>query len=86
MLSVIAQQIHAILTALSLKQKRFVFEGKEIPLLPQVAIFITMNPGTILLKGIDDYRIGLVLFRLCWSYGITRQSQITVPTSVNGGT
>ncbi|UJR33040.1 hypothetical protein I4U23_020499 [Adineta vaga] len=44
-LSVIAQQIHSILTALSLKQKRFVFEGKEIPLQSQVGIFITMNPG-----------------------------------------
>lgn len=44
-LSVIAQQIHSILTALSLKQNRFIFEGKEIPLLPQVGIFITMNPG-----------------------------------------
>ncbi|CAF1493626.1 unnamed protein product [Rotaria magnacalcarata] len=44
-LSVVAQQIHSILTALSLKQKRFVFEGKEIPLLSQVGIFITMNPG-----------------------------------------
>ena len=44
-LSVVAQQIHAILTALSLKQKRFLFEGKEIPLLSQVGIFITMNPG-----------------------------------------
>ncbi len=44
-LSVVAQQIHSILTALSLKQNRFVFEGKEIPLSSQVGIFITMNPG-----------------------------------------
>ena len=44
-LSVVAQQIHSILTALSLKQKRFIFQGKEIPLSPQVGIFITMNPG-----------------------------------------
>ena len=43
-LSVVAQQIHALLTALSLKQKRFVFSGKEIPLQAQVGIFITMNP------------------------------------------
>jgi len=46
-LSVVAQQIHSILTALSLKQKRFIFEGKEIPLLSQVGIFITMNPGVL---------------------------------------
>lgn len=46
-LSVIAQQIHSILTALASKQRRFLFEGKEIPLLPQVGIFVTMNPGFI---------------------------------------
>lgn len=28
-----------------MKQTRFIFEGKEIPILPQVGIFITMNPG-----------------------------------------
>ncbi len=44
-LSVVAQQIRSILTALSLKQNRFIFEGKEIPLSSQVGIFITMNPG-----------------------------------------
>ncbi|KAF7269690.1 hypothetical protein GWI33_017275 [Rhynchophorus ferrugineus] len=44
-LSVVAQQILCILQALSLKQKRFVFEGLEIALKWTVGIFITMNPG-----------------------------------------
>ncbi|CAF0727175.1 unnamed protein product [Didymodactylos carnosus] len=44
-LSVVAQQILSILTALASKQKQFLFEGNEISLLSQVGIFITMNPG-----------------------------------------
>jgi dynein heavy chain, axonemal len=43
----VAQQIHSILTALALKQKRFVFEGKDISLVSHVGIFVTMNPGSI---------------------------------------
>nr|XP_049696661.1 dynein axonemal heavy chain 2 [Helicoverpa armigera] len=44
-LSVVAQQILAVLLALSLFQKRFIFEGAEIKLDPNCGIFITMNPG-----------------------------------------
>lgn len=45
MLSVVAQQILSILTALSQKVVRFVFEGYEIKLVHTCGIFITMNPG-----------------------------------------
>ncbi|XP_008209980.1 dynein heavy chain 2, axonemal [Nasonia vitripennis] len=44
-LSVVAQQILSILTALSQKLTRFVFEGTEISLVSTCGIFITMNPG-----------------------------------------
>ncbi|XP_063358685.1 dynein axonemal heavy chain 2 isoform X1 [Cydia amplana] len=44
-LSVVAQQILAVLLALSLLQRRFFFEGADIKLDPNCGIFITMNPG-----------------------------------------
>ncbi|XP_074107880.1 dynein heavy chain 2, axonemal kl-2 [Cotesia typhae] len=44
-LSVVAQQILSILTALAQKLTRFIFEGKDIPLVRTTGIFITMNPG-----------------------------------------
>ncbi|CAH3869754.1 unnamed protein product [Pieris brassicae] len=44
-LSVVAQQILAVLLALSLFLKRFVFEGSDIKLDGNCGIFITMNPG-----------------------------------------
>ncbi|XP_046821789.1 dynein axonemal heavy chain 2 [Vespa crabro] len=44
-LSVVAQQILSILTAVSQKLQRFVFESKEIRLISTCGIFITMNPG-----------------------------------------
>ncbi|KAM4675882.1 dynein axonemal heavy chain 2 [Discoglossus pictus] len=44
-LSVVAQQILSILSALSAGLTRFVFEGREISLVWSCGIFITMNPG-----------------------------------------
>ena len=44
-LSVIAQQLLTINQAIVNKLARFVFEGTEIPLNPENASFITMNPG-----------------------------------------
>ncbi|XP_055375876.1 dynein axonemal heavy chain 2 [Condylostylus longicornis] len=44
-LSVVAQQISSILSALMAKKKKFVFEGTEIKLCREVGLFITMNPG-----------------------------------------
>ncbi|XP_076651590.1 dynein heavy chain 2, axonemal kl-2 [Halictus rubicundus] len=44
-LSVVAQQILSILTALSQKLTKFVFEGIEITLVHTCGVFITMNPG-----------------------------------------
>ncbi|KAJ8310645.1 hypothetical protein KUTeg_012510 [Tegillarca granosa] len=44
-LSVVAQQILSILSALAAGSQRFVFEGREIDLVWSCGIFITMNPG-----------------------------------------
>lgn len=44
-LSVIAQQILTIRNAKVAKVTRFMFEGREIRLIPKCAAFITMNPG-----------------------------------------
>ena len=49
MLSVVAQQILSILTALSVGSERFVFEGREINLVWSCGIFITMNPGNCII-------------------------------------
>lgn len=45
-LSVVAQQILSILSALAGGSTLFVFEGREIRLEWSAGIFITMNPGT----------------------------------------
>ncbi|CAH1408276.1 unnamed protein product [Nezara viridula] len=44
-LSVVAQQILSVLSALSQKLKNFIFEGSVINLVKTCGIFITMNPG-----------------------------------------
>jgi len=44
-LSVVAQQILSILSALAAGQSKFYFEGQRIRLVWSCGIFITMNPG-----------------------------------------
>lgn len=44
-LSVVAQQILSIYTALAADSRYFTFEGSYIYLVPTCGIFITMNPG-----------------------------------------
>ena len=45
MLSVIAQQVITIQTAIREKRKQFFFEDDDINLIPTCCINITMNPG-----------------------------------------
>ncbi|KAG5504844.1 hypothetical protein GH5_05475 [Leishmania sp. Ghana 2012 LV757] len=44
-LSVVAQQIMSILSAVSEQRRHFIFEGTEIPLNVNCGLFVTMNPG-----------------------------------------
>jgi len=44
-LSVVAQQILCVLSALAERAKSFVFDGQEINLVLSCGILITMNPG-----------------------------------------
>lgn len=44
-LSVVAQQILSVLSAIAQKAKKLYFEGQEINLVLTCGIFITMNPG-----------------------------------------
>ncbi|KAG5504460.1 hypothetical protein JKF63_04912 [Porcisia hertigi] len=44
-LSVVAQQILSILSAVAEQKRHFIFEGTEIPLNVNCGLFVTMNPG-----------------------------------------
>jgi len=44
-LSVVAQQILSVLSALTAKQERFIFNGYDVAIKATCGIFITMNPG-----------------------------------------
>lgn len=62
-LSVIAEQVRTIQTAVRMKQKTFLFEGSNMPLSLSAAINITMNPGY---AGRSDLPDNLkALFRTC---------------------
>lgn len=59
-LSVVAQQILSILSALSAGQSKFHFDGQHIRLIWSCGIFITMNPGrSIILSSI--YLVVIIL-------------------------
>ncbi len=67
-LSVISSQLGTIRNALRLNLKRFQFEGSEISLDSRVGIFITMNPGLIIMREylvfLSCYFVQLILFYL----------------------
>lgn len=62
-LSVVATQFKSILDAIKAKKKVFNFQGEDIPLIPTMGAFITMNPGY---KGRTELPENLkALFRPC---------------------
>ncbi|CAM5125541.1 unnamed protein product, partial [Natator depressus] len=68
MLSVVAQQILSVLSALAANVTSFTFEGHKIKLVWSCGIFITMNPG-----GRHDCAHGKLGLR--WTHRAARQSQ-----------
>lgn len=72
-LSVVAQQILSILSALAAGLTRFYFEGFEINLVWSCGIFITMNPGKG--QGIDGApgavgELGVQGKQLCFAWPV----------------
>ena len=63
MLSVFAQHIHCILSAIAERAKRFVFEGQEINLVLSCGIFITLNPGRKYLMTVFMRRMGFMFVK-----------------------
>lgn len=65
-LSVVAQQILAIMSALSAGSQRFIFEGREIRLEWSCGIFITMNPGTQSISNLFESLKGMGFTDVTW--------------------
>jgi acyl-ACP thioesterase len=51
--------------------KKFTFQGQDIDLVWSCGLFITMNPG-LLKPNFNSFYFIFLVFRLCWSYRITR--------------
>ncbi|ORZ39411.1 dynein heavy chain and region D6 of dynein motor-domain-containing protein [Catenaria anguillulae PL171] len=68
-LSVIAQQLLTIKAAKDGQVSRFMFEGKDIRLIPSCAAYITMNPGLVPSYCHDDSDYGLIAEIMLFSEG-----------------
>lgn len=74
-LSVVAQRINLILSALAQGSTEFLFDGQMINLKPTVGLFITMNPGyagrTELPDNLKVY-LYIIIIYVCINYNVFR--------------
>lgn len=79
-LSVVAQQILSILSALSMKTTKFIFEGSVIKLVNTTAIFSECIKDIIILSllFINIFLLSHNESWVCWSYRATRKFKVNV--------